>query len=193
MKLILTRHGQTEENVAGIIQGQRPGKLTETGIQQARDVAKRLATEEIDFIYSSDSARAADTAREIAKFHPDTPLIFVEELRERSLGEFEGSKINQFKEDIIFLKTKTGESVEDVFMRAKKFLQKIFSEHPHDTVLFVSHGLFSKCLFAAITGKDASSVKDIAHFGNTSVSIFEIHEGASYEILCLNCMKHLMV
>lgn len=77
MKLIITRHGETEENKAGIIQGYLPGHLSKTGIEQAKKVVLRLKDEKIDFIYSSDLDRAANTAKEIAKFHPDVPIEFV--------------------------------------------------------------------------------------------------------------------
>jgi broad specificity phosphatase PhoE len=92
MKLILTRHGETEENKLGIMQGHMPGKLSGLGIEQAKRLALRLKEERIDFIYSSDLARASDTAKAIAKYHPNTPIEFVEELRERDLGEFQGKK-----------------------------------------------------------------------------------------------------
>lgn len=83
MRLIITRHGETEENTAGIIQGHLPGKLSDRGIAQAKKVALRLKNEKIDAIYSSDLARTSDTAKEIAKFHPTIPIEFVKELREK--------------------------------------------------------------------------------------------------------------
>jgi len=45
MKLIITRHGETEENTKGIIMGHLPGKLTPLGIEQAKKVAQRLKNE----------------------------------------------------------------------------------------------------------------------------------------------------
>jgi len=82
MRIILTRHGQTEENLQGILQGHLQGKLSQLGKEQARKLALRLKDEKIDYIYSSDLARAADTAKEIAKYHPDTPIKFVKDMRE---------------------------------------------------------------------------------------------------------------
>lgn len=90
MKIILTRHGRTVENDAGILQGHLPGTLNELGKEQARKVAERLAGEHIDRAYSSDLARAADTARTIMAHHPGATLEFTEELRESSLGEWQG-------------------------------------------------------------------------------------------------------
>jgi broad specificity phosphatase PhoE len=89
MKIILTRHGRTVENDAGILQGHLPGTLNDTGKEQARKLAERLSWERIDRAYSSDLARAADTANTIMAFHPDTPLEFTEELREASLGDWQ--------------------------------------------------------------------------------------------------------
>ncbi len=51
MRLIITRHGETEENIAGIMMGHLQGKLSATGIEQAKKVALRLKDEKIDFIF----------------------------------------------------------------------------------------------------------------------------------------------
>ena len=96
MILIITRHGETIENKQGIMQGHLPGTLSEHGIEQAKKLAERLKEEKIDFIYSSDLARAADTAKEIAKFHPNISINFTKELRERNLGELQGRKASEF-------------------------------------------------------------------------------------------------
>lgn len=50
MRLIILRHGETEQNKAGIIQGQIRGQLTEPGKQQAKLLAERLKKERIDKI-----------------------------------------------------------------------------------------------------------------------------------------------
>ena len=89
MKLIITRHGETEENVAGVVMWHLPWKLTKIGISQAKKVALRLQNEKIDYIYSSDLARAADTAKEIAQYHPNTPFELTKQLREMDLWEFQ--------------------------------------------------------------------------------------------------------
>ena len=69
--------------------GHNPGKLSSLGIEQARKLAERLKDEKIDVIFSSDLARAADTAKEIAKFHPNIPLELTKDIRERFLGEIQ--------------------------------------------------------------------------------------------------------
>lgn len=117
MKLIITRHGETEENRAGILQGHLPGTLTDKGITQAKKLAQRLKDEKIDHIYSSDLARAADTAELIAEYHPNTPLDMIEELRERDAGELEGTDIADIDDDLT--EFPSAESTSELYERAK--------------------------------------------------------------------------
>ena len=67
ISLILSRHGETEENKLRIMQGQMPGHLSELGKQQAEQLADLLEKEEIDIIVSSDLARSYDTAMAVAR------------------------------------------------------------------------------------------------------------------------------
>ncbi len=91
MKLILTRHGETIENVNKILQGWNDTNLNKNGIQQAKQLAKRLKDINIDLIYSSDLKRAFNTAQEISKFH-NCPLIKDKRMREINFGEWNGYK-----------------------------------------------------------------------------------------------------
>jgi broad specificity phosphatase PhoE len=194
MKLILTRHGETEENLAGIIQGHLPGKLSKNGISQAKKVALRLKDERIDYIYSSDLARAADTAKEIARYHPNVPIKYVKELRERNHGEFEGKKRSEVEYTYIDSHEsgpRGGESHKALFDRANAFLHEVLSKHIDDNILFVGHGTINKAMIAAITGKSHTEFVSMEHQHNTSISIFEIDENIKHRIHVLNCIKHL--
>jgi len=196
MKLILTRHGETEENIAGIMQGHLPGTLSELGKMQAKKLAQRLKDEKIDFIYSSDLARASDTAKEIAKYHPNTSLKFVKELRERYCGEFQGKKKSDFDLDAKDFKAtrvqpKDGETIEEMFNRAENFLHKIITKHHRDCVLFVGHNGINNALIAVITGKKAIDIGKLEDQHNTSITIFEIDEDKKHKIFLYNCNKHL--
>ncbi|MFM9967184.1 MAG: histidine phosphatase family protein [Burkholderiales bacterium] len=89
-KVILVRHGETEWNREGRIQGYHANSnLTETGHAQARAVAARLAGEGIDALYASDSGRTMQTAQPIATA---TGLALSQDIgvRERNYGIFEG-------------------------------------------------------------------------------------------------------
>lgn len=196
MKLIITRHGETEENKVGVVQGHLPGTLSTEGINQAKKVALRLKEEKIDFIYSSDLARAADTTKEIAKYHSNVSVEYVTKLRERYLGEFQGRN----KRDIISaannqnidqIEPIDGETIEELCWRAESFLDETIAKHPNDSVLFVCHHNISQALIAVISGKTFSEVRATEKMYNTSISIFNIDENKNHEVLCFNCIKHL--
>ena len=60
-KLYLVRHGETVDNKAQIMQGQTPGKLNMKGIEQAEEVARKMAGTPIDVFVSSDLYRSIQT------------------------------------------------------------------------------------------------------------------------------------
>ncbi|CEL63812.1 putative fructose-2,6-bisphosphatase TIGAR A OS=Danio rerio GN=tigara PE=2 SV=1 [Rhizoctonia solani AG-1 IB] len=76
----------------GIIQGQMDTQLNEAGIAQAELTGKSL--KDVNFVkaYSSDSSRAADTARAILAYHPDCELVLDPRIRERNMGSLSGTK-----------------------------------------------------------------------------------------------------
>lgn len=89
-RLVLVRHGETEWNREGRIQGYHADSpLTANGQAQARRLAERLANENFRVLHSSDAGRARQTAVPIAAAL-DLDIVFDAALRERSYGEFEG-------------------------------------------------------------------------------------------------------
>ena len=54
MELFLVRHGETESNVTGLLQGQQQGALTEKGFREARALAARFHRERFSHLFSSD-------------------------------------------------------------------------------------------------------------------------------------------
>lgn len=190
MRIILTRHGRTEENDAWILQGHLPGTLSENGWLQAQKVAERLKFEKIDYVYSSDLARSANTAKEIMKFHQEVPVEFTADLRETFLGEWQWKTkmelglVNNPKSDI--MAPKDWETLEAITERCEKFLEKIMSRHANDAILLVGHNGVNRRLVWILTGKD--SVESIK---NTSVSIFDIDTDRRVHMRLFNCTQHL--
>ena len=197
MKLILTRHGETEENIAEIMQGHLPGKLSEKGKTQAKKLAQRLKDEKIDAIYCSNLARAVDSAKEIIVFHKNIPLRLVKELRERNHGEFEGKKRSQLTEkDVSQFRSiteapKNGESWLQVYERAQMFLDKLLHKYKNQTVLLVSHGGLVRTLICVIKNQPPDEIFNIDKIINTGITIFEIDEDKNHKIQLFNCAKHL--
>ena len=188
MKIIITRHGETEENVKRISQGQTHGTLTEKGVEQAKKLAKRFKDTKIDAIYSSDLGRAANTVKEIAKFHPNLEVNFTKLLRERDLKEFAG----QPGDKIDWYDTTGGiESGDDMKKRAKQFLDEAYEKHKNDTILVLAHGGINAAMLGVIMGKDYPEAFLMHDWKNTNVTELEIKEDKSHKIHVINCVKHL--
>ncbi len=90
-RLWLVRHGETDWNAAGRVQGHTPTELNERGREQAREIGRRLKGRRFAAVWSSDLPRAYQTAQllvESASFSLEIERS--EQLRERSFGRYEG-------------------------------------------------------------------------------------------------------
>jgi broad specificity phosphatase PhoE len=194
MRLIIARHGQTEENKKKIFQGQLPGKLSELGIEQAKKLALRLKKENIDIIYSSDLARASDTAKEISKYHK-AQIYFVKELREKDFGEYTGkswSTVNNFDELVNNTDSSKGvETRKSVELRVKALLDSVYQKHKNSNVLFVSHDGTNKILMSLILEEAKMPYENLENQRNAALNIFEIFEDKNHKVHLFNCRKHL--
>lgn len=90
-RLLLVRHGETAWNADARVQGHLDIALNDRGRAQARRLAHALMAEPVDVAYSSDLARALETARATADA-TGAPLIVVPALRERHFGAFQGRR-----------------------------------------------------------------------------------------------------
>ena len=88
--LLLARHGQTSWNALGKLQGHTDIALDDIGRDQARALARSLATAEIRTVWTSDLGRARETGEIIAAALGLAPPRTDPELRERKFGVFEG-------------------------------------------------------------------------------------------------------
>ena len=144
------RHGETEWNVLGRIQGHSDVPLSQNGREQAQTVARRLAGAPLDVVYCSDLSRASETAR-IIRGHREIPLHATPELRERDYGVFEGLSLEERRDrypemfaaslvkDLDFAPT-GGESPRATSARMTEFIAGLKARHPDETVLIVGHG-----------------------------------------------------
>jgi broad specificity phosphatase PhoE len=89
------RHGESEANRDGIIQGRQPSRLTETGKGQAREAGEWLRGQAIELVLSSPLTRASETARIIAEVTGTGAVETAEELTEIDTGIFSGLSFAQ--------------------------------------------------------------------------------------------------
>lgn len=143
-KLYLVRHGETIDNAAHIMQGQTPGELNEKGVEQAKEVARKMANDHIDVFVASDLHRSIQTCEIIAKPHRQevitTPL-----LRERDWGSFTGKFIPDLPKDPKDWPDDI-ETLEKMKSRAQNFLTWLKVAYPDKTILAVGHGIINKAI-----------------------------------------------
>jgi len=146
MELFLCRHGKTEHNENGIVQGQMDSRIREEGREQARKLRDRLAEEDISKIYSSSMTRAVETAEIVAEPH-DLEVEKAGELKEVARAKFEGERFEDLIEEVsnsetedYLWKPEGGESLEELKERGAEFLNSIKEKNEGEKVVVISHG-----------------------------------------------------
>ena len=150
-QLLLIRHGETEWNTEGRIQGFRDIGLSERGRRQAQVLARHLQGRPLDAIYASDLSRAIETAEPLAR-ERGAAVRIDPRLKERGFGLFEGhtyaeAEANWPQEYAIWRQRDPGhavpggESYRDARVRVLAVLGEIAQRHAGQTVAIVTHGL----------------------------------------------------
>ncbi|MCC3380926.1 histidine phosphatase family protein [Paenibacillus farraposensis] len=190
MLIGLIRHGLTDWNAVGKIQGHSDIPLNEEGRRQARLLAERLKREPYywDGLITSSLSRAKETGEIIASaLH--LPLLEPDDrLRERAYGQVEGMTQAQreAKWGVDWHLLDLGqESDEDLQLRALAFMEAMWAENQDKHLLVVSHGGFLAHLYKALYRE-----KYTERIGNLSLSILQ-REDADWIPLLYNCTNHL--
>lgn len=201
-KLYITRHGQTEWNLEGRMQGQKDSKLTELGEKQAEWLGERLNDDDIDIIISSSSGRAMQTA-EIIRGKRNVEIVPDDNLREIHLGQWEG----QLSEEIERLwkeeqrnfwdfphlyEPVEGETFSQVLDRASNEVEKIISKYKGRSILIVTHAVVLKALIAYFENKDLKDFWSGAFMHSTCLNIVEIKKD-SRDIILQGDISHYQV
>ncbi|HLY94218.1 MAG TPA: histidine phosphatase family protein [Gaiellaceae bacterium] len=144
--LLLVRHGETDWNAEGKLQGHTDRPLNDYGRRQASTLADRLAGEDIAAIYSSDLARAKETA-EIVGARVGVPVVVDPDLREKNWGTWEG--LTGDERLTVEFEGETTEAHRDRTLRA---IARIVERHPGERVVVVTHGGSVRRIQAAVSG-----------------------------------------
>lgn len=201
-RVILTRHGETEWNLEGRVQGVMDSPLTEKGIRQAQTLANRLQDEGISVIYSSNLPRAIATADEIRKFLNLSEVVVSPVIRELSFGEWEGRQWKDLRQDYPELfkiweqspdqvQIPGGESMQHVTERAWGFFSGLADKHPGETLCIVTHGMTLQLLVKKALGIAIEDWTNVPWQYNTAVNILDLTpEGEVIPVLIAD-HKHL--
>ncbi|QYR19889.1 histidine phosphatase family protein [Paenibacillus sp. sptzw28] len=190
MRIGLIRHGKTEWNRLGKIQGQTDIPLNAEGRKQAEALAQRLSREELrwDAVISSDLSRAYETARIIAETLSIPLLPGDTRLRERYFGDIEGTTEEErlAKWGTDWRRSESGqESDESVRARGLSFVEEAASARPGCNLLVVTHGSLLAQLLKGMC--DRLEDKPIL---NMSLTIME-RAGKQWTSLLHGCTLHL--
>jgi broad specificity phosphatase PhoE len=201
--LYFVRHGETEYNRKGIMQGSGvDSSLNRTGREQAHALRRRFSSLPVDVVYSSDLRRAQETADLLAESLPRADRRILSDLREISWGVLEGESPSptrdaalgtvksQWAEGNYDARIDGGESILDVRDRAIRAAQHMVEMDASRTILAVTHGRYLRVLLASICdGYDLADMSALGH-DNTCVNRLLYRDGRFHADV-LNCTTHL--
>ncbi len=162
-RLCVVRHGETDWNLAGILQGWLDVPINDHGRQQARELATAFAGQAFDQVYSSPLIRALETARIVAAgLGLPAPSIH-EGLKERNFGAFQGvpkaelAELNpQLLQQILRRNPAThfeaGETMDEVATRVLDAILDLAMDHPGEQLLVITHGWVMDVITRHISG-----------------------------------------
>ncbi len=177
--LLLARHGETDWNTMGLIQGQQDRPLSPKGFQQRKNLFFHLQAVPLVKIYCSSLQRTLQTAQPLSEEN-EIPIITVPELNEAKLGVFEGEHAVNFSDEINISLPGGGENLRVVYARIQKPLQKITHSVAQDGhVLVVAHRNVNKMLVQSLLGLDFKAGYRVEHL-NHWLYIFAIQSNEIY-------------
>lgn len=151
-RLILIRHGESEDNVAGRVAGWTDSKLTALGNEQARSMARHVAeTYRPSALYASPLTRARQTADPLAA-RLGLAITFLDSLRELHFGAAEGLTVPEIQvrfpaewqrgadEDNVEFSFPGGETRVRFYERVRQAFAGLVDHHPGETIAVISHG-----------------------------------------------------
>ncbi|MDV6012056.1 histidine phosphatase family protein [Haloechinothrix sp. LS1_15] len=176
-RLVLWRHGETEYNAVGRMQGHIDAALTTVGWDQARFVVPRLSRFAPDLVVASDLRRAGDTATVFTEAM-GVPLRVDKRLRETHLGQWQGLTAAEvdarwpgerlrWRADASWAPP-GGESRVDVADRAHGVVTELeqAGDYESGTVMLVAHGGLIVALTARLLGLPLELWPRLAGIGN---------------------------
>jgi probable phosphoglycerate mutase len=200
-RILLVRHGETDWNASGRIQGHSDTPLNAAGRLQSQQAAQRLAREPIRALYSSDLARAFETATIIG-----APLgltvVTSPRLRERLYGAWEGLTADEiqahYPEQFALWRARStdfeppqGETRSQLLTRALDELQAIARRHVGEAVVVVTHGGLCYVVINHIVGSVDGNRREFT-FGNASIHTLDV-TGDRWSVISMNDTAHLQI
>ncbi|KAF0736963.1 hypothetical protein LEN26_011394 [Aphanomyces euteiches] len=203
VRLYLCRHGETDFNQQGIMQGRGVNaQLNKTGQRQAMKLARAFDDVPLKAIYSSCLQRARETAGFIQQSFPSVKTGAFTDLEEMSFGSMEGTSTKsndaaikeiyaKWKQGKLDTKFPNGECPLDVEKRGVTAIHDLVSmAEDDDHIAFVCHGRFNKIILSSLLNVplDNPALKQ----DNTCINVLDFNRRTgTYTAVALNNTKHL--
>lgn len=185
-RILLARHGETDWNRDGRWQGQTEKPLNDVGRSQARALAAHLAREAVDALYSSDLARARETAAAIEAATGLTAVIDAD-LREVDVGEWAGCNRAEAKArdpewyrewlDGAVSGYRGGETYVELHRRSVRAFQRVLAAEDGRTTVVVCHGGNIRAIVSNVVGLGPKERWRVASVANCSLTAIERRHG----------------
>lgn len=198
-KIYLIRHGQTEFNKKGIVQGSAVNSsLNETGRVQAQEFYEAYKAIHFDAVYTSALNRSIESVQPF--INSGIPHFIRPGLNEISWGAMDGrvategehneykDLLEQWKQGDIQHKKWGGESPLDVQTRQEPVMTEILNG-PYETILLCMHGRAIRILLSWLTGRELRNMDEFEHV-NLCLYVVEMSTTGS-QIVLANCQRHL--
>ena len=189
MILYIIRHGETEWNKMGKMQGKTDISLSEDGRKLAQKTADGLKNIKFDYIFSSPLERAYETAC-ILKGTRELPIVVDERIKEIGFGVLEGADFIKIRGDKtskftaffdapeVYEAPEGGESIQEVCDRAEDFLKEIIEKHKNDErIMIVAHGAVNKAMMHYIRKNEIKDLWEGSLQRNCGVTIVDCRDG----------------
>lgn len=202
-QIFVIRHGETDNNKAGIIQGRSiDASINQLGKQQAQSICEALKPFEIHKIVASGLRRTHETAQPLAE-NRNLPIEKYPELEEIDFGILEGKSFKEFEDKIMEVHDEwqsgkvdyapeNGESPRQVFDRANRKVEKVLNSlnTEEQGIVFMIHGRLIRILLSEWLGYGLKNMHEIEH-QNGAINHL-IWENGEFRALELNITEHLL-
>ena len=196
-RLVLLRHGRTEWNAVGRAQGHANVSLDEVGRAEAARAAPFLASYRPAFVWSSDLARARETAEVLMQLLPALELRLDERLREFDVGLREGLTFPEFEQKYpdVYADFMAGreaglhgaETIPHVCERMTAVLSDAAAAvGVGETGVIVGHGASLRTGLLAFLGVPQSHGEMLAGMANCAWAVLELRGGRGWQIIDYN-------
>ncbi len=200
-RIYLIRHGETEFNKLGLVQGSGvDAVLNEKGWQQAQCFHEAYRHVKFDKVYTSALRRTHQTVHLFLKNGLSWEIL--KGLNEISWGSKEGKPLTKQDDDKhfamlegwrngeLYLKSEGGESPLDVQLRQKRALTHIMNQSHEQTILICMHGRAMKIFLSLLTGTDLCHMDTYEH-NNLSLYVLD-YKNHKFEIKIKDDRQHLI-